>query len=161
MISLKSFVEAIHEAIISASNSLMDKNEGLLQKYFEQSPNSDPQKPGKGTLVPKSVILDYPTLTADGKVISTQIQVPLITLVPLGMSQIEKATLTAEFELNLVEDNLQLTFPGKRSEGIFRKGADSPKMNGKLEIVISPQESSEGLKLIVEAYEAMLKRQIS
>ncbi len=36
MISFKLFVEAIHHAIVSASDSLMDKNEGLLDKYFEK-----------------------------------------------------------------------------------------------------------------------------
>lgn len=35
MISFKLFVEAIHHAIVSASDSLMDKNEGLLDKYLK------------------------------------------------------------------------------------------------------------------------------
>lgn len=64
------------------------------------------------------------------------------------MSQIEKATLAAEFEFSLVEDKLQLTFSTKRSEGIFCRGDDTPKTNGMLEILIAPQETSDGLKLI-------------
>ncbi|MFA6876609.1 MAG: DUF2589 domain-containing protein [Parabacteroides sp.] len=166
MINLKSFVEAIHQAIISASDTLMDKNEGLLDKYFEET-NEEVVSKGSGsvtknTLVPKNVTLAYPMLTAEGDVKTTEIQVPLITLVPLGMSQIEKATITADFELTLVDEELQLSFPSKKNRGFFSRNSDEiPKTNGKLEIVISPQESSEGLKMIVEAYEAALKRQIS
>jgi hypothetical protein len=163
MISFKSFVEAVHSAIIEASNTLMDKNVGLLDKYFEetstvvQSEGSDPVT--KSTLAPKNVILEYPLLTADGKVETTEIQVPLITMVPLSMSQIEKATLTADFELEIVDGELQLSFPVRKNDKLFHKKSKST--TGKLEIVISPQESSEGLKLIVEGYEAVLKRQLS
>ena len=52
MISFKLFVEAIHHAIVSASDSLMDKNEGLLDKYFEK-PVVGVGK-DKGALIPKS-----------------------------------------------------------------------------------------------------------
>ena len=59
MISFKLFVEAIHHAIVSASDSLMDKNEGLLDKYFEK-PVVGVGK-DKGALIPKIVQLEYPT----------------------------------------------------------------------------------------------------
>jgi hypothetical protein len=178
MINLKSFVAAIHDAIISASNTLMDKNEALIDKYFvdkthfeatgqkNQSDTSEPAKDDSSKTseqdvhVPKCVILEYPVLQSDGKIVPTEIQVPLITLVPLGLSQIEKATITAEFEMALVDDELQLSFPSKKSGGLFQKSPANT-TNGKLEIVISPQDTPEGLRLIVEAYEAALKRQIS
>lgn len=165
MISLKSFVEAIHDAIISANDTLMDKNIGLLDKYFDKGTPKDSSQDSSdaiSNLVPKKVVLDYPVLTSEGDVTHTKIQVPLITMVPLGMSQIEKATLTAEFELALVDDELQLNFPSRKSDGLFHNKANTQKTtSGKLEIVISPQEPSEGLKLIVDAYETALKRQIS
>lgn len=163
MISFKAFVEAIHEAIISASNTLMDKNVGLLDKYFDESTQEVTSEESgtvtKNTLTPKNVILEYPVLTPEGKVETTEIQVPLITMVPLSMSQIEKATLTAEFEMEIVDGELQLNFPAQKSEGSLRKKGKTT--TGVLEITISPQESSEGLKLIVEGYEAILKRQLS
>lgn len=159
MISFKAFVEAIHEAIMSASNTLMDKNVDLLDKYFEETTSEESDKTTRSTLVPKNVILEYPVLNADGKVEQTKIQVPLITMVPLSMSQIEKATLTAEFEMEIIDGELQLSFPNRKNDGVFNK---KPKNNtGKLEITISPQESSEGLKLIVEGYEAVLRQQLS
>ena len=65
MISFKLFVEAIHHAIVSASDSLMDKNEGLLDKYFEK-PAVGAGK-DKGALIPKIVKLEYPTLDDVGR----------------------------------------------------------------------------------------------
>jgi len=165
MISFKAFVEAIHEAIISASDTLMNKNEGLLDKYFDQSTTdvTDPTTKvvsTKSTLIPKSVILEYPVLNADGKVDVTEVHVPLITLVPLSMSKIEKATLTAEFEMEIVNGEVQLNFSTTSNVGgLFKK---NPKITtGKIEIVINPQETTDGLKQIVEGYEAILKRQLS
>ena len=164
MISFKAFVEAIHEAIISASDTLMDKNEGLLSKYFDQTTTNvtDPITKvvtSKSTLIPKSVILEYPVLNADGKVDVTEVHVPLITMVPLSMSKIEKATLTAEFEMQIVNGDVQLNFTTTGSTGLFKK--DPKVTTGKIEIVISPQETTEGLQQIVEGYEAILKRQLS
>ena len=72
MISFKLFVEAIHHAIVSASDSLMDKNEGLLDKYFEKP--VDGEGKNKGALVPKIVQLEYPALDDTGAVTTTTVQ---------------------------------------------------------------------------------------
>ena len=58
MISFKLFVEAIHHAIVSASDSLMDKNEGLLDKYFEKP--VDGEGKNKGALVPNILLWMIP-----------------------------------------------------------------------------------------------------
>lgn len=147
MISFKLFVEAIHHAIVSASDSLMDKNEGLLDKYFEKP--VDGEGKNKGALVPKIVQLEYPALDDTGAVTTTTVQVPLITLA----SKIEKATVTAEFALEVINDELQISFPNKK----ISENATV----GKLEIVISPQELTDGLELIIEGYANALKRQIT
>jgi len=151
MISLKLFIEAVHDAIIKANETLFDKSEGLLQKFFTQ----DPQNTTK--LIPKIVTLEYPHLTASGDVVYTDVKVPLITLVPMTNTQIEKATFTFEFEVEEDEGELQINFIKNR--GIFRR---RPKRTpSKVEIVITPQESPEGIKILVEGYERMLKRQFS
>ena len=137
MISFKLFVEAIHHAIVSASDSLMDKNEGLLDKYFEK-PAVGVGK-DKGALIPKIVQLEYPTLDDAGAVTTTTVQVPLITLVPVTASKIEKATVTAEFALEVINNELQISFPNNKSS--------ENATVGKLEIVISPQELTDGLEL--------------
>lgn len=151
MISFKLFVEAIHHAIVSASDSLMDKNEGLLDKYFEKP--VDGEGKNKGALVPKIVQLEYPALDDTGAVTTTTVQVPLITLVPVTASKIEKATVTAEFALEVINDELQISFPNKK----ISENATV----GNLEIVISPQELTDGLELIIEGYANALKRQIT
>ncbi|MCD7943029.1 MAG: DUF2589 domain-containing protein [Bacteroides intestinalis] len=81
------------------------------------------------------------------------VQVPLITLVPVTASKIEKATVTAEFALEVINNELQISFPNNKSS--------ENATVGKLEIVISPQELTDGLELIIEGYANALKRQIT
>jgi len=118
MISFKSFVHAIHEAIINASDSLMDKNVVPLDKYFEETTKEETDEKGvdttKSILEPKTGILEYPTLrkydTAGGNgngYENTEVHVPLITLVPLQMSQIEKAVFTADFDMEIVNGEIE------------------------------------------------------
>ncbi len=163
MISFKQFVTAIQDAIVTASDAIMDKNISLLDKYFTEAP-----KPAgindtdtKHTLIPKSVILEYPHLTSTGVVENLEVAVPLITLVPLSLSKVEKAFLTAHFEMEIVNDEVQLHFSDKDkgSTGLFNK---KPKTAwGKIELTFSPQETSEGFKLLIAGYEDILKRQIA
>jgi hypothetical protein len=155
MIGFKSFVEAIHQAIAGAADVLIDKNQKLLDKYFEtitDNSNTDNVAEKREILRPKNVHLDYPTLDEKGEVVASQIQVPLITLVPVTASQVEKATLTAEFQLSIVNDELFIDFSSAKNENTT---------TGKLEIVISPKETTEGFQQIIAGYEMALKRQIS
>ncbi len=159
MIKFKNFVEAIHQAISGAADILMDKNQGLLEKYFyKESEDTSPDKkddkePQHEIYKPRTVVLDYPSTDEEGHDVTSHVEVPLITLVPVSSSQIEKATFTADFQLSIIDDDLYIDFP------------DSKKKNqsstvGKLEIVISPKETTEGLQQIIEGYEKALKRQI-
>jgi hypothetical protein len=167
MISLKSFIHAIQDAIVSANHSLMEQNEGLLEKYFESAGDEDSKEGELQTLKAKSVVVEYPHPAADGKFDMIKVHVPLITLVPLAMSQIEKAKLSVDFEMKIINNELQLNFPsGSRSKKSFfgkKKKQDNDDVSasmGHLEITLSPHESSEGLKEIVEGYENVLKSQI-
>jgi hypothetical protein len=150
MIGFKSFVEAIHQAIAGATDVLMEKNHGLLEKYFEKVTDNATEK----ILKPKTVLLGYPTLDEKGKVVTSQVKVPLITLVPITASQVEKATLTAEFQLSIVNDELLIDFANAKEKDENAKAC-------KLEIVISPKETTEGFQQIIAGYEMALKRQIS
>lgn len=171
MISFKSFVGAIHDAILKANDALMDKNTDLLNKYFVETSadtkdadnkvvlDDNGQPVQKTVLEPKSVILDYPVFDDDGGLQKREIHVPLITLVPLATSQIEKAVLKSDFQMQIVNDELQMEFVSrKNSKSGFFKNSKSSK--GSIEIVISPQDTSEGLKLLIEGYETLLKKQI-
>ncbi len=168
MISFKLFINAIHDAIMNASDSLMAKNEGLLDKYFEPATKEVKGADGEVTsteyLKPRTVVLEYPTTSVDLDEVgekrfeNSEVHVPLITLVPLHMSQVEKAVLKANFEIEIVDDEIQLHFTNRKSGTFGKKGNTT---FGELEITISPTETSEGLKLLVEGYESMLKRQIT
>jgi Protein of unknown function (DUF2589) len=163
MISLKSFVRAIHSAIMQAHDSLMTSNVEILNEFFHEAPKDTNDKDagdkvGEKTLKPKNVIVEYPVLTASGKLETAEVHVPLITLVPLSISQIEKAKLTVNFDLEAVDGELQLTFMKQSGGGLF---SGKPKIErNNMEITIAPIQTSEGLKLLVEGYEAILKRQI-
>jgi len=167
MIGFRPFVSAIHNAILEANDALMKKNEELLDRYFDRKRISGSLKE---ELIPKTVTLKYPQahnfsdsaekdIKDDYVVEVAPIEVPLVTLVPLSMTQVEKVTLTTEFEMEIIDDELQLNFVAKKRTGIFGKSEKST--HTKLEIVLSPQESSEGLKLLVEGYEDFLRKQIS
>jgi hypothetical protein len=162
MISLKSFIIAIHDALINASDTLMNANVALLDKYFIETPGTtaDPisgELRDKKTLVPRTVTLEYPHITAAGQLESLEVSVPLITLVPFTMAHVEKAKFTASFEMEVVNGELQLNFANKHTGGFFRKKLKT----GNLEITLTPQDTPEGLRLLVEGYDAILKRQIS
>lgn len=161
MISLKSFVSAIHTAVSAAADTLINKNQELLSQYFQEvketSPDDSTSVPSANEekhLQPLMVKLNYPDIDniVDGK--ATEVMVPLITLVPFTSFQIEKVTLSTEFRMYVDEtDELQLDFSKPK-----RFGKNAPL--GKLNIVISPTETPEGLQQLIDGYQTMLKRQL-
>jgi hypothetical protein len=155
MISFKSFIAAIHDAIVQAGDSLMDKNVNLLNQYFTEK--TDEKDPTQKTLVPKTVTLEYPAVGPDLQPVIRKVDVPLITLVPLTASRIEKATLTAEFEMEMADGQVQLDFTSKSRRGLFKNSKSSI---GRLEITISPQATPEGLNALIQAYESVVKAQL-
>ena len=117
-----------------------------------------------GNLHPKTVVLNYPVKTPKGLIESKEVHVPLITLVPIAFSQIEQLKLIADLELHLVNDEVQVSlgkFSGKKSGFFGMRSKDVPKSSiGSIEIIIKPQESSDGMKQIIDAYERVLKSQL-
>jgi len=169
-ISFKKFIQAIHTAILLSSEQIIERNVSLLDKYFEEKEveekNAEGQTTVKKTLVPKTVTLIYPQKkqevdhenSNDYAVIMEPVEVPLISMVPLEMCGIKKATFTTEFQMEVINDEIQIYF-GKPTSPVFQK---TPRTNlGKLEITLSPQDTTEGLKIISEGYENLLKRQIT
>ena len=115
------------------------------------------------SLVPKTVRVNYPATfdyaTPDNdkefKTITTPVEVPLLTLVPITNYNIEKATFTANFKFGVDKEKVMLDF----SKDTIEDGAQLTNV-GKLEITLSPQQTPEGLKALIESYENFLKRQI-
>ncbi|GEM_PF-3774287 len=116
------------------------------------------------SLVPKTVRVNYPATfdfaTPDNdkeyKTISTPIEVPLLTLVPICNYNIEKATFNANFKFDVIDDQVMIDF----SKETIKEGEISNNI-GKLEIVLAPQQTPEGLRSLIESYENFLKRQIT
>ena len=169
-ISFKKFIQILHRAILLSSEQIVEKNLTLLDKYFEEHESKILDEGGneiiKKTLVPKTVTLIYPHKVQTGSSanpdnftsIQEPVEVPLIAMVPMQMCGIKKATFTTEFEMEVIQDELQIYF-GKPDTPLLKKSA---KTNlGKLEITLTPQETTEGLRIITEGYENFLKRQIT
>ena len=168
-VSFKKFIQAIHSAILFSNEQIAERNLVLLDRYFEEKevdsigPNG--QEIRKKTLVPKTVTLSYPNFNEDQKenqdpymLHQASVEVPLITLIPMELCEIKQATFSTEFQMEIRNDELHICFT-KSSGSLIRKGVD--KSTGKLEIILSPQETTEGIKLISEGYEDYLKRQIT
>lgn len=169
-ISFKKFIQVIHTAILLSSEQIIEKNLTLLDKYFEEHEAKIQDERGneviKKTLIPKTVTLIYPHKVQTGgqanqnnfTSIQEPVEVPLISMIPMEICGIKKATFTTEFEMEVVQDELQIYF-GKPDTSLLKK---TPKTNlGKLEITLTPQETTEGLRIIAEGYENFLKRQIT
>lgn len=212
MVSLKSFIQAIHDAILNASDALMEKNMDLLNQYFEEEEDgavkekmneaivaaekvtnpkvkvtrksltdaldsirslkdslnaheASNQDLDSKQLYPKTVTLNYPTVNDEGDLEHKEVHVPLLTLVPIQFSQVSELKLTADLQLTLVDDQLQVSLgkhrPAKNSsaKGIEEDGTSKNNI-GNIEIVIKPQEVSDGMQHVIDAYEKILKAQL-
>lgn len=162
MISLKAFVTAIHNAVFSASEALMDKNYEQFSNYFtEVKPSEevdDETKADSGIekhLTPKMVRLDYPNgAESSANDEKTGVLVSLISLVPFSACQVEKVTLTTDFKISVDQNNeLQLDFSNTKKWGEKAR-------TGKLEIIVSPTNTPEGLQQLIESYDNLLRRQL-
>lgn len=162
-IRLDTFVKAIQGAILGANEALMKQNEKLLEQYFVDNEGKalDLDNATKNEVTeihPRSVKFDYPVETDSDKPSDQfiKIDVPLITLVPLSMSQIDKTTLTSHFKVNAIDSN------GDGNEDALEvEFVDSKDMGtGTLEVTLCPHEVAQGMRLLIEGYDAILKRQI-
>ncbi len=215
MLKLHSFIGAIHAAILSANDALVDKNLEVLNTFFEDTTGefeenlddalkaiNDVLDPGertsrqvlrkalkalqdvKGnlskqnadasgadssraffpqTLRPKMIAMQYPHKTASGITMS-EVQVPLITLAPLSMTQISEVKFSTQLEIQVEDDELAVSFPSRQSgtsnETDQKSNASSGGSVATLEITLTPHHGTDGLKKIVEGYEKVLRAQL-
>ncbi|MEL6535789.1 MAG: DUF2589 domain-containing protein [Bacteroidota bacterium] len=214
MLNLRSFIESIQQAVLSANDALVDKNIGLLDRFFERDAdveqlqekldaaiqasdelNEKGSKASAGQLQsaqeafkalqemlaeeatvedlltesdlrPKTVSMAYPVKGKDGTITKKEVQVPLITLVPLTFSKIEEFKLRANLTLHVVDDEVQVRL-GKvpspalpEAESDTEGGAGRNANIGTVEILIKPQQMADGMQQVVDAYENVLKTQL-
>ena len=151
MIKLDVLIDAIHDAVVSANESLMDKHIGLIDKYFFK-------REGEDALEARTVILKYPQTTESG-VKMIDVKVPLITLVPVSGSEIEELKFALDLNILQVGDNLEVSF-GEMPDTKRRKDENKSSSVAHLEMTIKPTKTTEGLKKLIEGYERALRAQI-
>lgn len=149
MISVKHFIETLHQAIAEASSVMEEKNQQMLSRYFERKTLPD----GTEQLSPRMVTLTVPDIDEEGTAIERTVDVPLISLIPCTASKIEKATFSADFRLTQDGADLCMNFV---NDNLFRHKTN----HGHLEIVITPDDSVEGLQQLIDTYTETLKKQL-
>ena len=132
------------EALLKARDAIKgDNNEDIAQSLSQ--------------LKAKEVTVQYPILV-DGEIHYKDVHIPLVTLVPLNFSSIEEVKLKTEIEIFADDDDLHINF-GK--SGSLSKFVNSRKRApGHLEITLRPDEGPEGIKLLIDGYERILRAQI-
>lgn len=102
-------------------------------------------------LLAKTILLKYPYVTDDG-IKDVDIQVPVLTVVPLALSQIDQMKLVTDFQMTIVNGELEISFPTSSS--------GSSTANSQMEITFGPAEVPDGVKIILEGYDRLLRAQI-
>ena len=156
MISLKSFIDAVHDAIVGANDTLTDSSVGIIAKFFKKSnPDEQVENGSSPTMTPESIILKFPHITEKG-VEEINVNVPLLTLAPITCPTVDKVEFDTRFEMEFVDNELQLNFSKDNKDTSETKSNRA----GQIKITVSPQEIPEGLKNVIEGYERILKSQI-
>ena len=100
--------------------------------------------------------------TADG-IKMCDVEVPLITLVPMTSSKISEVKLKTTMEIQADQENLHVSFPTKKKTSSKRTestASTAEPQTASLEITVTPDDAPEGLKKIVEGFEKSLRMQI-
>ncbi len=145
---LNEFLTELRKAVNEASNVLQEKNMELLSKYFTNRKVSDSET----ICVPKTIRMDYPVATEDGNVEIKHADVPLISLVPITSSKVEKATFSVDFQMDDENGEVSVSFPKKRFGEVQHLSH--------LEFTITPDEVPEGIATIINKYNSTIQNQI-
>lgn len=145
---LDEFLTELRKAVNEASNVLQEKNLETLSKYFVQKKISESET----VCMPKTIRMDYPVATEEGKVAIKRVDVPLISLIPVTNSKVEKATFSIDFQMDDEDGDVKVSFPMKRFGEVQHLSH--------LELTITPDEVPEGIVSIVSKYNSMIQNQI-
>jgi hypothetical protein len=151
-VSFKTFVMEICDAAAAASESLSNRSVQLLNTFFTH-PSGDASSSDNDKYVPKTVLLEAPVVDEKGEMTKADVEIPLLSLASPSSSKVEK--LTFKIDLLAFVDNDELKV--ELTENKTHKGNSGC---GTLEITLSPSESAEGLKELIESYENVIKNQI-
>ena len=158
MMTFRAFIEALSAAVLSANDKVSGENLKLLGSYFDRAGTPLGQEV-RDSLEAKTVTIQYPKPTKTG-LENVDIEVPLVTLVPVSTTQIKEVKLAVDVQLCIIDDELQLDIV-KEKRGLFgrrfsrRKGATV----GTLEVSLNAAHP-EGLSELISGYEKALRAQI-
>lgn len=154
MIKLKKLVEAINDAAEIANATLADSQDQVINNFFNREEES-------GKYTAKKVTIEYPISSSDGKINKLNVDVPLITVVPISSARIDEMRFTTLLDIAIEKDELMVSFssnePTSKIPG-FNK--NKKHATATLDLIIKPQENTEGLNKLIEGYEKMLRAQI-
>lgn len=161
MIKLENLVTAIQSCVSTASDAISDNNSEHLLSYFE------PREAGStGPLRPKTVSMDFPTITAMGPEVHT-VHVPLIAICPHVGTRISTLKFSAELEAGIDDTgSVQIAFPALKPMGSELPTDDSPTQGAEkrapvtIEIVVESMPPPDGMKKIIEGYSRALRAQV-
>ncbi|PTX59464.1 uncharacterized protein DUF2589 [Kordia periserrulae] len=128
--------EDVEKIMSSLASSFLDKIKGNSEK-----------------LIPKMVTVQFPRETNKGPVVH-DVHVPLITLVPLSLTEVSNIKFKTDIEIKIIDDELNLSFPAKDNK------ETSDKTLTNIEINIDKSLPPEGLRKLIEGYERALRAQI-
>ncbi|MCG8461708.1 MAG: DUF2589 domain-containing protein [Holophagales bacterium] len=173
-------VESRIQAALSASSDVSDSTDpeeiSRAADAIRDAAAALEQRPRKDCLVPVTVAMEYPKMTAEGPT-SHVVNVPLLSLAPMTLSQIDELRFRTDLELSEVDGELQVGFPERQSDacaggyasppgpadrGPGSRGTASahPNANACVEIVVRPACPTEGMKMVNEGYYRALRAQI-
>lgn len=163
--SLDRALEAMKDVVEDDTHS-RQAMEKAMRAFSEakEAFQSENQQTGSGgqvsSLKPKTVVMQFPEQTSDGSVMRN-VHVPLISLVPISMAQVSEVKFRANLELQVKDDVLQVGFlPSGAAATTDDSNANNNTAGAYIEITISPQESTEGLKKLIMGYDSMLRGQL-
>lgn len=103
---------------------------------------------------PKLVSVQFPFVTEDG-VEYKDVHIPLITLVPVTATEIKEVTLETDIVITECDDEVHLNFERKLCSRLI--GNAKP---GRLKIKVAPRDPAEGLQIVIDGYEKLLRSQM-
>lgn len=144
----KEVIEQARESFVNAKNALQDEGKSERSSKSLES------------LRARTVTLQYPDLTSTGAIMRN-VEVPLIALIPVQMTKVAEVKFKTNLELSIDGQDLKVAFPSGSSQKAYGDAIDKPEIQtASIEITLTPQESSEGLKKMIEGYERALRSQI-
>ncbi|WP_355659646.1 hypothetical protein [Halomonas salifodinae] len=111
--------------------------------------------------LPKMVLLQYPTVTAQGPRVHP-VYVPLISLAPISMSEIDEVRFKTALEVSIEDDDsLRVGFPRRPVPETGAVSAEEPSPGqAMLEVVVKGRPPTDGLRSLIEGYDRALRAQI-